>query len=95
MHTAVLLEDGWKVIDVPGATNRAGTNANFKDRSHCHTRARMVSRIWRARENRYSHVNDPCPAEYTYGVADGINDGQVTSYVVDSSGVALACVGRL
>ena len=28
MHTAVLLEDGWRVIDVPGATSTAGTNAN-------------------------------------------------------------------
>ena len=81
MHTAVLLEDGWKVIDVPGATNTAGTNANSQGRiALTYWGADGVAHLAIWKEGQYSYVNDPCPAEYTYGVAVGINDlEQVTS----------------
>jgi hypothetical protein len=95
MHTAVLLEDGWKVIDVPGATNTAGTNANSEGQiALTYSGANGVAHLAIWNKGHYSYVNDPCPAQYTYGVAVGINDwGQVTSYVVDPNGVSLACVG--
>ena len=95
VHTAVLLEDGWRVIDVPGATNTAGTNANSQGQiALTYWGADGVAHLAIWKEGQYSYVNDPCPAEYTYGLAVGINDlGQVTSYVVDSNGVSLACVG--
>lgn len=95
MHTAVLLKNGWKVIDVPGATNTAGTNANSDGQiALTYSGADGVAHLAIWQEGQYSYVNDPCPAEYTYGVAVGINDfGQVTSYVVDSNGVSFACVG--
>lgn len=96
MHTAVLLEDGWKVIDVPGATNTAGTNANSEGQiALTYSGANGVTHLAIWEKGHYSYVNDPCPAKYTYGVAVGINDwGQVTSYVVDSNGVPLACLGN-
>ena len=94
-HTAVLLADGWRVIDVPGATNTAGTNANSQGQialTYWGADGVTYLAIWKA--GQYSYVSDPCPAEYTYGEAVGINDfGQVTSYVVDSSGVPWACLG--
>jgi len=96
-HTAVLLEDGWEVIDVPGATNTEGTNANSQGQiALTYSGADGVAHLAIWKEGRYSYVNDPCPAEYTYGVAVGINDlGQVTSYVIDSNGVGWACVGNI
>ena len=96
MHTAVLLEDGWKVIDVPGATNTAGTNANSQGQiALTYSGANGVTHLAIWEKGHYSYVNNPCPAEYTYGVAVGINDwGQVTSYVVDSNGVSWACLGN-
>ena len=95
IHTAVLLEDGWEVIDVPGATNTEGTNANSQGQiALTYWGADGVTHLAIWKEGQYSYVNDPCPAEYTYGLAVGINDlGQVTSYVVDSNGISLACVG--
>jgi hypothetical protein len=96
IHTAVLLEDGWRVIDVPGATNTEGTNANSQGQiALTYWGADGVTHLAIWKEGQYSYVNDPCPAEYTYGLAIGINDlKQVTSYVVDSNGVSWACVGR-
>ena len=95
IHTAVLLKDGWKVIDVPEATNTAGTNANSEGQiALTYWGADGVAHLAIWKEGQYSYVNDPCPAEYTYGLAVGINDlGQVTSYVVDSNGISFACVG--
>jgi len=95
MHTAVLLKNRWKVIDVPGASNTAGTNANSEGQialTYWGADGLAHLAIWK--DSEYSYVEDPCPAEYTYGVAVGINDwGQVTSYVVDPNGISFACVG--
>lgn len=96
IHTAVLLKDGWKVIDVPGATGTGATNANSEGQiALTYWGADYVAHLAIWQNGHFSYINAPCPAGYTFGGANGINDmGQVTSMVVDSDGVYVAYVGN-
>lgn len=95
IHTAVLLKDEWKVIDVPGAINTGATNANSEGQiALTYWGADGVAHLAIWQNGHYSYINAPCPAGYTFGGANGINDmGQVTSMVANSNGVYLAYVG--